>query len=88
MRKPVGRSACRTQRNSNEDAQKSGAKLSGTYLGRYTGMSELFGEVRNKQTGTVEMPSYNYTRNLTKEAIRSANEAMQAEGPGEGAVQG
>ncbi len=62
-----------------EDAQKSGGKLSGTYLGRYTGMSELFGEVRNKQTGTVEMPSYNYTRNLTKEAIRSANEAMQAE---------
>lgn len=62
-----------------EDAQKSGGKLSGTYLGRYTGMSELLGEVRNKQTGTVEMQSYNYTRNLTKEAIRRAEEAVQKE---------
>lgn len=62
-----------------EDAQKSGGKLSGTYLGRYTGMSELLGEVKNSQTGSVEMPSYNHTRNLTKEVIRRAEEAMQAE---------
>lgn len=62
-----------------EDAQKSGGKLSGTYLGRYTGMSELLGEVKNKRTGTIEMLSYNYTRNLTKEAIRRAEEAMRAE---------
>ena len=58
-----------------EAAQKSGSPLSATYLGRYTGMSELLGTVRD-DSGRSVMPSYSYARFMTKETIGRAMEDL------------